>query len=204
MKTKIFVVLAVAALALLIPGRAQAVVCPDTVVLDNTNVTGFDVTVTLCVNGDTVTLESITNNAGLSVVGLDKLGIPEDVGIVSDTDPTGTWAAKNNNPNNMDGFGQFFEFDQSASTCGATGNLNCSWTFDDPPGTSEDTWAVHVRFSNGCSAFVSNGETDSAGPDTNCTGVPEPGTLSLLASGLLGIGGLFFVRRRLPMPTASA
>jgi hypothetical protein len=204
MKIKIFAVVVAAVLAALVPSVARAQCAGTEVTLDNTNVTGFGVTVTLCVTGNTVTLEDITNDQGLSVVGLDALGTPNNVTLSSYSDPGGsTWSNKNNPPNQMDGFGSFYEIVGvgPASTCGSTSNPDCWWTFSGAPGTSG--YAVHVRFSNGCSAFVSDLTTTSAGPDTNCV-APEPSELSMLVSGLFGIAGLFFFRRRLPMPSASA
>jgi hypothetical protein len=202
MKIKILGVLAAAALALLSSGAARAQCPAGDVTLDNTNVTGFDVTVCLTVSGDTVTLDGSSNNLGLTVVGISKLGVENDVTLSSYSDSPTTWAEKTNPPNNISGFGDFYEFDGTgpASTCGSPTNPNCSWTFSGAPG---DNYVVLVRYGNDCSAYVSNLTTRSISPDTNCT-VPEPNTLTQLGGGLLGIAGLFLFRRRLPFPSASA
>jgi hypothetical protein len=193
MKTKIFLVLAAAVVALLLPSGASAdAVCgAGNIELSNTNVSGFGVTVCLTLNTstNTLTVNSISNTSGLTVIGLDSLGYNTSATLSSSTDTSGTWVAGNAG---FDGFGSFTsEIANPGGTGGAPSQPSFSWTFNATPGTD---LAVHVRFSNGCSAFVSNRTTTSAGADANCGVVPEPGTLALFGSGLVAIAGI--IRRR--------
>jgi hypothetical protein len=194
MKTKLLVTLAAIALALLIPSGASAACASGQITLSNTNTTGFGVTVCLTLSGNTLTLNSISNTSGLTVVGVDALGYGTSATIVSDTDTSGVWAAKSgSSPFSIDGFGDFVsEITNPGGTGGAPSQPSFSWTFSASPGSD---LVLHIRFSNGCSTFVSNRTTDSAAPDANCGVVPEPGTLALFGSGLVAIAGI--IRRRL-------
>ncbi len=193
MKTKFLVTLAAIALALLIPSGASACSVGQ-ITLSNTNVSGFGVTVCLTLSGNTLTVNSISNTSGLTVVGIDALGYQTSATVVSDTDTSGVWAAKSGStPFNMDGFGDFTsEIVNPGGTGGSPSQPSFSWTFSASPGTD---LALHVRFSNNCSAFVSNRTTDSIGGIGNCGVIPEPGTMALFGSGLVGLAGI--LRRRL-------
>jgi len=196
MKTKLLVTLAAIGLALLIPSGASATCPAGQIELSNTNVTGFGVTVCLTLNTstNTLTVNSITNTSGLTVVGIDQLGYQTSATVVSDTDTSGVWAAKGGTtPFQMDGFGDFTsEITNPGGTGGSASQPSFSWTFSASPGTD---LALHVRFSNNCSAFVSNRTTTSSGPIGNCFVIPEPGTMALFGSGLVGLAGI--LRRRL-------
>ncbi len=194
MKTKFLVTLAAIALALLIPSGASAVVCAGTTItLSNTNVSGFGVTVTLCLVGNTLTVNSISNTSGLTVVGIDALGYNTSATLLSETDTSGVWGPKSGStPFTMDGFGDFVSEITNPGGTGGASPASFSWTFSATPGTD---LALHVRFSNQCSAFVSNRTAGSSNPIGNCGVVPEPGTMALFGSGLVGLAGI--LRRRL-------
>ncbi len=193
MKTKLFVTLAAIGLALLIPSGAFAA-CPlGQIELSNTNVTGFGVTVCLTLSGNTLTVNSISNTSGLTVVGIDALGYNTPATLSSETDTSGVWGPKGgSSPFEMDGFGDFVSEITNPGGTGGASPASFSWTFSASPGTD---LALHVRFSNNCSAFVSNRTTTSAGPIGNCGVIPEPGTMALFGSGLIGLAGI--LRRRL-------
>ena len=193
MKTKLLVTLAAIGLALLIPSGAFAQCGAGQITLSNTNVTGFGVTVSLTLCDNTLTVNSITNTSGLTVVGIDALGYQSSVTLVSETDTSGTWAPKGGTtPFQMDGFGDFTSEITNPGGTGGASPASFSWTFSGSPGTD---LALHIRFSNNCSAFVSNRTATSSGPIGNCFVIPEPGTMALFGSGLVGLAGI--LRRRL-------
>ncbi len=189
MKTKLLVTMAAIGLALLIPSGATAACPVGQIELSNTNVTGFGVTVCLTLSGNTLTVNSISNTSGLTVVGIDQLGYQTSATLVSETDASGVWAPKGGtSPFQMDGFG---DFTSEITNPGGTGGSGISWTFSASPGTD---LALHIRFSNGCSAFVSNRTATSSNPIGDCAVIPEPGTMALFGSGLVAIAGI--IRRR--------
>jgi hypothetical protein len=96
---------------------------------------------------------------------------------------------------NEDGFGHFTDtVDKPAAREGISSpivfTLNTSTvTFTPNDVTRHAMFAAHVRYSGGCSGFVSDGAhavpLDSS---TGCTPVPEPITMALGATGLLAMG----------------
>ncbi len=192
MKTKLLVTLAAIGLALLIPSGATAACPVGQIELSNTNVTGFGVTVCLTLSGNTLTVNSISNTSGLTVVGIDALGYNTSATLVSETDTSGVWAPKGGTtPFNIDGFGNFVSEIVNPGGTGGASPASFSWTFSASPGTD---LVLHVRFNNECSAFVSNRTTTSSGAIGNCAVIPEPGTMALFGSGLVAIAGI--IRRR--------
>ncbi len=190
---------------------AATTVC--TVTLTQTNVTqlsGIVVTVTIDNTGSNTILSfQLTSNPYSSTntaLGIDMAGW--NVGGFG-SGPSG-WSAEANK--NLDGFGNFVtRAKDSASTSG----INSALTFtlsglvtNFTANASGNEFAVHIRFTGngtlgpdgsplGCSTFV-GGQTGTASRDSEAgcgTPIPEPGTLALFGTGLLGLAGI--VRRRL-------
>ncbi len=107
-------------------------------------------------------------------------------GSISNTTTTAT----------CDGFGTY-AFETSLFDAASTAN---PLVLDFPAGTTftNSTIAAHVVLGPTCSGWVAHDGTPAQSPDSGCVALPEPGSMQLLGSGLMGLVGMFGLRRFMP------
>jgi hypothetical protein len=191
-------------------GPAQAFACASgdtcTAHLTNTNIIGVSVAIDVEIDNSgpntILTITYVSDNLINVALGLDQFGYNSDAAPSGALPGTWNLAGCSGPPSPpfcvMDGFGPMnSEVDDPGGT-----DLSFSFTLaalvtDFTPNANDAEFTAHIRFSGGCSAFVSDGISSDPTPSTTCIPerlVPEPGTLALVALAMLGLA--IALRRR--------
>jgi PEP-CTERM motif len=158
----------------------------------------IDIRVTVNNTGATtvLTFEFISDNLTNNPLGIDQ--IFWNSATIATTPATGFSLAANcfgagPPPCNADGFGDFLaEYDKPGGT-----DLTATFTLASLVTSFADNetggeFAVHIRYSGECSAFVSDGTHPDPKQNGNCIPIrhegPEPGSLLLLGIGIAALG----------------
>ena len=210
MKLKFFSLVAAVALvvALSSVAKADSVTCAGgQLTLEQSLSGGGSAGACLTIGSDTLTLTNIYLNgtdSDAKVFTIAWMGTADANGDVNGSSTTfaddgNTWSS-DNSPN-ADGWGAYDNSwtGQSVSADNFTVGNTITWTFTGDPGTDI---ALHIGGFNttNCSVWVStrwSSENQNTN-DSSCGGgttVPEPGSLMLFGTGLLGMAG--FMKRKL-------